>query len=187
MTIDQKISTENPFSCPPVRQIIEAKNSREASGLTGCDMDNSVQEAVAISDISMVESQGMSLSETLHHTIHLALFCLGVTLLCSVPHVSPATPFTGMLLLIPAMTAGIAGLSQLVDMPRWLQRAGIIAIYAAILVSVVPAGAPFALTAVFAAVAATSFLAPTLTTLSKSTVVFAAVVFAGLVVTAAVA
>ncbi len=147
----------------------------------GCEMENTIQVAA---EFATDDVQAMSRDEALHHTVNLMLFCLGVTSLCIGPDVTAATPFSGMFLLIPALTALIAvpTLIPAVNISRWFQRGAIAAIYATILVQQVPADTSITATSLFTIVAATSFLAPTVIRLSKATRVLAAVVVAGLVV-----
>lgn len=172
---------KNPLSPSSASTEDRARDQQESRKAMGCEMENTIQVAA---EFATDDVQAMSRDEALHHTVNLMLFCLGVTSLCIGPDVTAATPFSGMFLLIPALTALIAvpTLIPAVNISRWFQRGAIAAIYATILVQQVPADTSITATSLFTIVAATSFLAPTVIRLSKATRVLAAVVVAGLVV-----
>lgn len=124
----------------------------------------------------------MTNTELLHHTLNLMLFSLGLGALFIGSDVTAATPFTSTLLQIPVVAA-IIGASTLMplNVPRWLQRGTVAAIYAALLIQQLPAETPAVTATLFVGVALTSFLAPTVMKLSKVSSTLAAAVVAGLV------
>ena len=144
-------------------------------------MENSIRvPANFVADRSI----SMTNTELLHHTLNLMLFSLGLATLFIGSDVTAASPFTSTLLQIPVLAA-IIGASTLMplNVARGLQRGAVATIYAALLMQQLPADTPAVTVALFTAVALTSFLAPTVMKLSKTSSTLAAAVVAGLVVT----
>lgn len=172
---------EKPLSTPSPQIDDQSGDQQESRKAVGCEMENSIRvPAEFVAD----NVQSMTRSELLHHTVSLMLFSLGLGTLFIGPDVAATTPFTSTLLQIPALAAliGATTLVPSLNVPRWLQRGAVAAIYASVLLLQLPAGASALAVVMFATVAITAFLAPTVMQLSKASRVLAGIVVVGLVV-----
>lgn len=143
-------------------------------------MENSIRVPA---NVAADRASSMTNTELLHHTLNLMLFSLGLAALFIGSNVTAATPFASTLLQTPilAILIGISTLLPL-NVARGLQRGAVATIYAALLMQQLPAGTPAVTVTLFATVALTSFLAPTVMQLSKTSSTLAAAVVAGLVI-----